>query len=318
MKTGGKFTSRNQKKQIMDVVYIKRDVNYYQLDFSFVEKNDLNIFFETITRLAVTRAKIRYQRFGDKFIFIQGLKNQDGIINAKVRCIRLDLFPEIINMVTDDIKEIEGGEYDGIVETTHILIDYRKPKTFISIEYNHQGAKINDVIEYLQRIGVNQGILNNVGYVAIVNNDLGKLKQRMNRISEFTMKIHKDNLPKLKKMDGNLFQSAAAATDHFENEYANIDLKIDYRKFSETPVIRKSIFNILDYLIKNPAERHIFNFLKVRAEDEERSNILENFDLLLDKIYSPIKVQRKRKQKTIISEDMFDKMLIEIDKLHLR
>ena len=318
MKTGGKFTSRNQKKQIMDVVYIKRDVNYYQLDFSFVEKNDLNIFFETITRLAVTRAKIRYQRFGDKFIFIQGLKNQDGIINAKVRCIRLDLFPEIINMVTDDIKEIEGGEYDGIVETTHILIDYRKPKTFISIEYNHQGAKINDVIEYLQRIGVNQGILNNVGFVAIVNNDLGKLKQRMNRISEFTMKIHKDNLPKLKKMDGNLFQSAAAATDHFENEYANIDLKIDYRKFSETPVIRKSIFNILDYLIKNPAERHIFNFLKVRAEDEERSNILENFDLLLDKIYSPIKVQRKRKQKTIISEDMFDKMLIEIDKLHLR
>ncbi len=302
----------------MDVVYIKRDVNYYQLDFSFVEKNDLKIFFETITRLAVTRAKIRYQRFGDKFIFIQGLKNQDGIINAKVRCIRLDLFPEIINMVTDDIKEIEGSEYDGIVETTHILIDYRNPKTFISIEYNHQGAKINDVIKYLQRIGVNQGILNNVGFVAIVNNDLGKLKQRMNRISEFTMKIHKDNLPKLKKMDGNLFQSAAAATDHFENEYANIDLKIDYRKFSETPVIRKSIFNILDYLIKNPAERHIFNFLKVRAEDEERSNILENFDLLLDKIYSPIKVQRKRKQKTIISTDMFDKMLIEIDKLHLR
>lgn len=302
----------------MDVVYIKRDVNYYQLDFSFIEKNDLKIFFETITRLAVTRAKIRYQRFGDKFIFIQGLKNQDGIINAKVRCIRLDLFPEIINMVTDDIKEIEGGEYDGIVETTHILIDYRKPKTFMSIEYNHQGAKINDVIEYIQRIGVNQGILDNVGYVAIVNNDLEKLKKRMNRISEFTMKIHKDNLSKLEKMDGNLFQSAAAATDHFENEYANIDLKIDYRKFSETPVIRKSIFNILDYLTKHPIERHIFNFLKVRAEDEERNNILENFDLLLDKIYSPIKVQRKRKQKTIISEDMFDKMLIEIDKLHLR
>lgn len=302
----------------MDIVYIKRDVNYYQLDFSFIEKNDLKIFFETITRLAVTRAKIRYQRFGDKFIFIQGLKNQDGIINAKVRCIRLDLFPEIINMVTDDIKEIEGGEYDGIVETTHILIDYRKPKTFMSIEYNHQGAKINDVIEYIQRIGVNEGILDNVGYVAIVNNDLEKLKQRMNRISEFAMKIHKDNLPKLEKMDGNLFQSAAAATDHFENEYANIDLKIDYRKFSETPVIRESVFNILDYLTKNPTERHIFNFLKVRAEDEERNNILENFDLLLDKIYSPIKVQRKRKQKTIISEDMFDKMLIEIDKLHLR
>lgn len=302
----------------MDIVYIKRDINYYQLNFIFTEKNDLKIFFETITRLATTRAKIRYQRFGDKFIFIQGFKNQDGIINAKVRCIRLDLFPEIINMVTDDIKEIEGGEFDGIVETTHILIDYRKPKTFMSIEYNHQGAKINDIIGYIQRIGINQNILENVGYVAIVNSDLERLKNRMKRISEFTMKIHKDNLPRLKKMDGNLFQSAAAATDHFENDYANIDLKIDYRKFSETPVIKQSVFNILNYLIKNPSERHIFNFLKVKAEDEERNNILENFDLLLDKIYSPIKVQRKRKQKTIISEDMFEKMLIEINKLGLK
>lgn len=302
----------------MDIVYIKRDVNYYQLDFSFIDENNLKIFFDSITRLAVTRAKIRYQRFGDKFIFVQGLKNQEGIINAKVRCIRLDLFPEIINMITDDIKEIEGGEFDGIVETTHILIDYRKPKTFMSIEYNHQGAKINDVVEYLQRIGVNQGILENVGYVAIVNSDLERLKKRINRISEFTMKIHKDNLHKLEKMDGNLFQSAAAATDHFENEYANIDLKIDYRKFSETPIIRNSVFNILNFLSKNPSERHIFNFLKVRAEDEERNNILENFDLLLDKIYSPIKVQRKRKQKTIISEDMFEKMLYEINKLGLK
>lgn len=302
----------------MDVVYIKRDINYYQLNFIFIEKNDLKIFFETITRLATTRAKIRYQRFGDKFIFIQGFKNQDGIINAKVRCIRLDLFPEIINMITDDIKEIEGGEFDGIVETTHILIDYRKDKTFMSIEYNHQGAKINDIVGYIQRIGINQEILDNVGYVAIVNSDLEILKKRINRISEFTMKIHKDNLPRLEKMDGNLFQSAAAATDHFENEYANIDLKIDYRKFSETPVIKQSVFNVLNFLIKNPSERHIFNYLKVRAEDEERNNVLENFDLLLDKIYSPIKVQRKRKQKTIISEDMFEKMLIEINKLGLK
>ena len=302
----------------MDFVYIKRDLNYYELNFSFLEKNDLKIFFEIVTKLAVTRAKIRYQRFGDKFIFIQGISNDGGIINAKVRCIRLDLFPELINMRTDIITEIEGGEFDGIVETTHILIDYRKPKTFISIEYNHQGAKINDVVEYIKRIGINQGILDNAGFVAIVNSDLARLKKRINRISEFTMKIHKDNLPKLKEMDGNIYQSAAAATDHFENDYANLDIKVDYRKFSETPLIKKSIFNILSFLSENPKSRHIFNFMKVRAEDEEKNNILETFDLLLDKIYSTVKVQRKRKQKTIISEDMFSKMLLEIDKIRLR
>lgn len=302
----------------MDVVYVKRDINYYQLDFKFIDKNNIKIFFDTITRLSVTRAKIRYQRFGDKFIYIQGVKNEDGVINAKVRCIRLDLFPEMINMKTDAITELEGGENDGIVETTHILIDFRKPKTFLSIEYNHHGAKINEIAEYIKRIGVNEGILDDVGYVAIVNKDLTKLKSRIKRISEFTMKIHKDNLEKLKKMDGNLFQSASAATDHFENEYATIDLKIDYRKFSDTPRIRSSVFNLLNFLVKNPSERHIFNYVKVRAEDEEKNNVLETFDLLLDKIYSPIKVQRKRKQKTIISEDMFDKMLIEINRLNLR
>ena len=143
----------------MDVVYIKRDVNYYQLDFSFVEKNDLKIFFETITRLAVTRAKIRYQRFGDKFIFIQGLKNQDGIINAKVRCIRLDLFPEIINMVTDDIKEIEGSEYDGIVETTHILIDYRNTNDIPSILSLTQKHDFNN----LKQTQTNNGVLDILG-----------------------------------------------------------------------------------------------------------------------------------------------------------
>lgn len=302
----------------MDVVYVKRDINYYQLDFKFIDKNNIKIFFDTITRLSVTRAKIRYQRFGDKFIYIQGIKNENGVINAKVRCIRLDLFPEMINMKTDAITELEGGDNDGIVETTHILIDFRNLKTFLSIEYNHHGAKINEIAEYIKRIGVNEGILDDVGYVAIVNKDLTKLKSRIKRISEFTMKIHKDNLDKLKKMDGNLFQSASAAADHFENEYATINLKIDYRKFSDTPRIRSSVFNLLNFLAKNPSERHIFNYVKVRAENEEKNNILETFDLLLDKIYSPIKVQRKRKQKTIISEDMFEKMLIEINRINLR
>ncbi|RUT68545.1 hypothetical protein D0817_20690 [Flavobacterium cupreum] len=301
-----------------DITYIKRDVNYYELSFSFLEKNNLNTFFDSVTTLTKTRAKIRYQRFGDKYIFIQGISNENGVINAKVRCIRLDLFPEIINMNTDLVKEIESEEFEGIVETTHIIIDFRKSKTILAIEYNHNGSKIADLIAYLQRIGVNQGILDKVGFSAIVNTDLEALKERINRISEFSMKVHKDNIEELKKMDGQIFQSASAATNHFENEYANIDLKIDYRVFSDTPLIKQSVFNIMSYLQKEPSKRHIFNYLKVRAEDKEKNNVLETFDLLLDKIYSPIKVQKKKKQKTIISEDMFQKMLLELGKLNFK
>ena len=301
----------------MDIIKIKRFINYYELDFLLIEGTTIQTFFDTVTRLAVTRAKIRYQRFGDKYIFIQGIKNEDGIISAKVRCVRLDLFPELINMNTDIVTEIEGDEYDGIVETTHIIMDCRKSKTIIAVEYNHPGAKIIDIVEYLSRIGINQGEVEKIGYVAIVNSDLTRLKKRINRISELTMKIHRDNLPKLKEMDGNIFQSAFAATEHFENQYAVMDFKVDYRSFSETPIIKRSLFNLINFLSENPSDRHIFNYLRVKAEDEEKNNLLETFDLLLDKIYSPVKVQRKRKQKTIISDDMFEKMLLELNKLRL-
>ncbi|CAM3712047.1 hypothetical protein FSS13T_25460 [Flavobacterium saliperosum S13] len=302
----------------MDIIKVKRYINYYELDFSFIDNTTISTFFATVTRLAVTRAKIRYQRFGDKYIFIQGITNKDGIINAKVRCVRLDLFPELINMNTDVVTEIEGDEYDGIVETTHILMDCRKSKTTIAVEYNHPGAKIIDIVGYLTRIGIDQGEVEKIGYAPIVNSDLTRLKTRINRISELTMKVHKDNLPKLKKMDGNIFQSAQAATNHFENQYAVLDFKVDYRTFSDTPMIKNSLFNLINFLSENPSDRHIFNYLKVKAEDEEKNNLLETFDLLLDKIYSPVKVQRKRKQKTIISEDMFEKMFAELDKLRLR
>ncbi len=302
----------------MDIIKVKRYINYYELDFSFINETNISSFFTKVTRLAVTRAKIRYQRFGDKYIFIQGITNDKGVITAKVRCVRLDLFPELINMNTDIVTEIDGDDYDGIVETTHIIIDYRKPKTIIAVEYNHPGAKIIDIVEYLTRIGVNQSAVEKIGYLPIVNSDLTRLKTRINRISELTMKIHKDNLPKLKEMDGNIFQSAQAATEHFENEYAVMDFKVDYRRFSETPIIKNSIFNLINFLNENPSDRHIFNYLRVKAEDEEKNNLLETFDLLLDKIYTPVKVERKRKQKTIISEDMFGKMMAELDKLRLR
>ena len=301
-----------------NITYINRDINYYSLDFDFIDGNNLNIFFDTVTNLAKTKAKIRYQSFGDKYIFIQGISNVSGFITAKVRCIRLDLFPEIINMNTDDIKEIEGEDFEGIVETTHIIIDYRKTNVVLAIEYNHNGAKIVDVISYIQRIGVSKSILNKIGFTPIVHNDLSRLKDRVNRISEFSMKIHKNNLPVLQRMDGNIFQTASASADHFENQYANVDLKIDYRAFSDTPQIKTSIFNIISYLSKNPNDRHIFNYLKFKAEDDEKNNRLQMFDLMLDKIYSPIRVQKKKKQKTIVSDDIFEKMKSEIDKLAIK
>jgi len=301
----------------MNIEYTKRDINYYELDFSFLSNNNLDTFFNALGHLSITRAKIRHQRFGDKYIFLHAVKNENNLISAKIRCIRLDVFPEIMNLNTDLVKAIESGERDGIVETTHIIIDFRKRKTVLAFEYNHYGAKINDLIKYLERVGISQEIVEKIGFLPIVNEDVARLKNRINRISEFNMKLHKNYIPQLQAMDGNIFQSASAATGHFENDYANVDLKIDYRKFKATPAIKNSVLNILNFLSSNPTKRYIFNYLKIRAEDEEKNNTLETFDLLMDKIYTTVRVQKKKKQKIIVSEDMFPKMIFEIDKLQI-
>lgn len=300
------------------IVKVKRLINYYELEFTFREDNNFNDLFKTITTLAKTRAKIRYQKYGDKLVFIQGIENSDNFLKAKMLCVRKDLLPELMNTRTDETKEIEAEEEEGLVETTHFIIDYRKNKIILALEYNHQGSKINDLIHYIQKIGIHKGILDNVGFKAIVKDDLEKFKERINRFSEFVVKVHKDNLAQIKKMDEKIWSSLHSSFENFQSDYATIVLKFNYKQRSETPLIQSSVFNILNYFKKHKNQKYLFNKLCLRAEDAEHNNILENFDLLLEKIHSEIKVERKAKYRTIISVDMFRKMTTELHSIDFK
>ena len=141
------------------IVKVKRVINYYQLDFRFIDKYTFQDLFNTITVLGKTRAKIRYQRFGDKFVFIQGIQNENKFLKAKMRCVRKDLLPELMNTNTDETKGIDAKEEEGLVETTHFIIDYRRDKIILGIEYNHYGSKITDLVNYIQRIGVSKNMI---------------------------------------------------------------------------------------------------------------------------------------------------------------
>jgi hypothetical protein len=295
------------------IIKVKRVINYYQLDFRFLEGHNFQNLFDTITTLAKTRAKIRYQRFGDKFVFIQGIENEDKLLKAKMRCVRKDLLPELMNTSTDETKGIDAKEEEGLVETTHFIIDYRKDKIILGLEYNHYGSKITDLVNYIQRIGVSINLLDNIGFKPIVTDDLQKLKERINRFSEFIVKVHKDNVPKIKKMDEKIWQALDTSIDNFNSDYATIILKFDYKQRTETPQIEQSVFNLINYFTKHNKGKYLFNKLSMRAEDEEQNNLLENFDLLIEKVNSEIKVERKPKYRTIISVDMFEKMTKEMN-----
>lgn len=295
------------------IIKVKRKINYYELEFIFSENSNFESFFEVLTRLAKTRARIRYQQFGDKFVFIQGIENKNNLLKGKMRCVRKDLLPELMNTETDETKGIEAKEEEGVVETTHFILDYRTGKVFLSLEYNHYGSKITDLVNYIQRIGIDQKILERVGFKPIVKDELESFKNRVNRFSEFVVKVHKDNIAKVRELDQKIWSSLQYSIEHFSSEFATLTLKFDYKQDSEESAIKKSVFNIIRSFSKNPKNKNVFNKLSLRAEDDEKDNLLENFDLLLEKVNSEIRVERKQKYRTLISTDMFQQMTAELN-----
>lgn len=287
---------------------VKRKINYYELKFSFINDSNFTELFETITTLAKTRARIRYQRFGDKFVFIQGIENTDNLLKAKMRCVRKDLLPELMNTETDETKGIEAKEEEGLVETTHFIIDYRKDKVFLALEYNHYGSKITDLVNYIERIGLDKQLLERVGFNPIVKDDLDTIRERINRFSEFTVKVHKDNIEKVKKLDNKIWGALNYSIENFGSEFATLVLKFDYKQQTENSEIEKSVFNIIKGFVKENKNKYIFNKLSLKAQDGDKNNLLETFDLLIEKINSDLRVERKEKYRTLISDDMFQKM----------
>lgn len=302
------------------LTFIEKTIHYYILNFNFeksFQPSDRDHFrglFEIVVSLAKTKAAIRYQRFGEKSIFIQDVKFQPSLklISGKLRSVRSDLLPEIMNTKTDVARGIEALAEEGLLETTHFIIDYSKKDKKLALEFNQFGAKINDFVAYIQNIGLKKKAILSVGYAPLIKNELSQYINRINRTSEFIVKIHKDNIEKIKDVDTGIYTAAKASLDQFGSDYAMLDLKFDYRKKTATKKVNQSIFNAIRNLIKKPQNADLFNILSVKAEDESKNNRLEIFDLLVDKVKSKVKVQKQPRYRTIISADMFEKMQSEI------
>ncbi|GAA4055858.1 hypothetical protein [Flavobacterium chungnamense] len=302
----------------MRIQKVERFIHFYGISFEFEASKTISDLFHTFTTMSKTGAKIRYQYFGDKYVSVYGVDNEKGIMKGKLRSIRTDAFPEGINMTTDVVEDLDTAKFDGIVETSHFIIDYRKTETVLALEYNHHGAKVEDFIRYIERVAINYKICKKVGYHFLVRNSLASLKKRLGRVSQMTVKIHKSYIPELENADHELLQAAKASVNQFENKYAILNFNIDYKEFDDTPKIKKTIFGILKYFEDNPNKKHIFNYLKVKAEDEELGNKLQVFDLILDKEQSKIRVEKKPLTRVIVSEDIFPKMQREIDKKNFK
>jgi hypothetical protein len=115
-------------------------------------------------------------------------------------------------------------------------------------------------------------------------------------------------------MDKKLFTALSASVEQFRSEYATLILKFDYKKKQATEEINKSIFNIIRNLIRKKSNAEYFNTLTVRAEDNEKNNLLENFDLLVDLVKSEVWVEKKERYRTVVSANIFEQMTSELIK----
>ena len=301
---------------------VYRQVHYYTLDLEFApdfepnSDNRIRDYFALLQGLSKDKDVLRYQDIRDRKILMQRVvfKPEMKLATGLIRSVRNDLFPELMDMVKDESRPIETQEYEGIVETSHFLFDYSGKSLRLAIESNRDGADIEEFILYLRFIGIELGILTEIGYVYVAGEDLETIQERLGRCSSFIVRVHKDNIAQIEAIDSGLYSSMSAIQDHFNPEYVLINIKFDYYNVPETTEINKSIFQIAQRLIKEPETKYLFNRLEVNGEDSRKDGNLELFNLIVPKESSKVYVPLKPKSKTVETEEMWGAMMDEFKK----
>ena len=320
---------------------IQRVIHYYEIKADFdpdfkLDDSKYDTPFQAllskVTRLAKAKHSDRYQQFGEKRLFIndQSFTSQPGrhVVKGKLLSVRQDFFPEIMDTATDTLRDIEALEAEGIVETTHFIAQERNNnrtnKIKIALEHNQFGARITDLKYYLEAIGRKYGIVRRLDFAPLIEDELSTYKDRIGHVSEITLKVHRNNLPYLAQANDDLFGSLDAAAKHFEEEYLTVNLKYNVRQARKTPTSNSAqrsqniVQQLVRLLTRRPNDAELFEKLEVKAEDHEKHDRIAAFDLLINKVKDTISVERRHPSKTLVSTDMFAKMLTSWSNLGIR
>ena len=321
-------TVESKKEEIIPIKEVKRKVHYYELKFEFndnldtekaINKEPFNAFFTIIAKMARDKEALRYQEIFDAKIFVQDVAFDEKVggsgktITGKFRYVKMDVFPEILNIVEDTTRDIEATDMEGIVETTHFMIDLTREVKYLVLEYNHAGAKFADFIAYCEKIGQAKNVLEEINsehYSTVVRDELSTFQRRINQVSGFTMKIHKNNFAQIEGINKGLFSTLKLTNDQYNVDYIEMHLKfsLNKKKTKKEQPIRNAIRDLIASLTEDKEKTNLFDTLRTTAQDGENHLKMHTFDLLADKVTSEISVQLRPKRKVIISESIFEKM----------
>lgn len=299
----------------------KRVIHFFNFGVQFKnlseDEKSFKDFFNQITYLSDSKDERRYQPIGGKLIFVQDVRFVPGekLIRGKIRAVRTDEVPELLNMDTDTTREIDRAEREGIVETTHFVVSYRNRMKRIAVEYHLSGAKAHELKSYLLLIGDIAGV-EGVYMERIVNrNVLDEVERRMGRIGQIHIRVPKDNIGQLGKLEGNMASLFQRAQEYADTDTVTIDLQFNAKRREQTEKAEGILRTLTKNLKKNDLASDSFDALTVRMEDTEHNNAMELFDLLADKAKTRITVNKKPNGNGLDSEDTFQKIAIEMHRL---
>jgi broad specificity polyphosphatase/5'/3'-nucleotidase SurE len=150
----------------------------------------------------------------------------------------------------------------------------------------------------------------------IVNNNIiAEVERRMGRIGQIHMRVPKDNLGELKKLEGNVASLFQQAHEFADTDAISLDLQFNAKRRAQTEKAEEILRTLTKNIRRNELAAEAFESLTVRMEDTEHNNAMEVFDLLSDKAKIRITVNKKPNGSGLDSEDLFQKIANEMHRL---
>jgi|GEM_PF-1939399 len=306
---------------------IKRKIHYYALQAEFMPtfaesfSEGLQKAFEEVENHYKQRDKRRFLPYGERVVGLVLHKHDQTkrLIEGKIRSVRSDSFPQLLNIEKEKERDIDAADDEGILEVTHFVISYNDKGANIGIEYNHYGSKVYEIPYILNEL-LSSSSFTNAGKfkeVILTKDELPRLQSRIRRCSEFIVKVHKENFEKIKSMDGKLYTALSESIKYFESDSALLHLRFELKDGKQTNPIKDLVGRLVTKLIQNRKRSDFFEMLTVRAEDSDKADRLETFDLLIDKIKSDVTWECRPKSRVVLSDDAFGSLAIELSKKRL-
>lgn len=303
----------------MKIEYTTRKINYFELSPVYLAGKAIKDFipiFNLIKSFQDQKNPNRFYKDADKILYMADIKLdiEHQQIKGKLLNIRMDVFPELMDTLSDIVRDIDAAESEGIMEPSHFILSYKKDSLILSFEFNQYGPRISDFTGFLTNKAQGLNIFEKIDYVALCRDDLPKYKRRINRISLLTAKVHKDNYKRINEFDEELFDAFDTAAKVSEAEYITLLFSYDFHDLKGSMNMRTKVMKIIEKFIGDKSTSNVFSTLKVKAEDEDRNNRIKEFDLLNIWVKSEVKVEKKLKSRAIVSADIFQKMQDELNK----